>query len=1628
MSCNDKRKFRTSEASTKASLRTKGAIDKFLNILDYNKFNNLNNQWSKNAQERFDIKGKLFSEEDSKAIPNKEAFKKIDNSKGIFYQGDEMPVSKSSAETLAIMKAAAQKMGIDFQSLEEYAKANPDINVKGVNGLADLIKGTIAVAQGMESVATTEEIVHIATAILEQTNPKFITALISKIDRFKIYKEVLDKYGKRKEYQLSNGKPDIRKIKKEAVDKLITELIVKQSEGSTEFPELMEEENRNMIQEFWNTILDYIRGIYGKSNIDIFETAAQQIATAQVDGTVADIQEGGVFFNLSDDVKKQIDDLYDAYIENDSNLELSPETPTDKRHYKYKGATVGQTVTEKVKEKFNKTFERTPAQKLEDDQKKDWGSEGHRFLEQHFLTNLIDKDGYKRKPSGTESISSTLSPEIQIQLRRFAKELIDSYPEGTRFLVEKKVVNTKVKDMLASTVDFKAIYPVTKKDGTQGFKVDTLDWKFTSINKTTEEDIPWFKQKEWIPQMGEYTQIDYNLGVKRDQIGKARMVPFIVNYDYAIVNDRKSGLVPTGIEIGKLDSLTETNLYLLPVPSAAESTGNLGVDALVKSLRENWEKLSRIKITSVEQKIARTEQLNELSKAIRNLHIKLNFAPLQAVGETFLKNAKKTMDSFENLDYSTLSKDEIEKKLGDLLEYSKSAEKFRALDQVFLSQYPREGMTAENKKTLLELEHLSKSTERMLKKILQLQTEYAIQLGVKEGFDMPYTEDELGNKKLQAEAEISGFAKTWAEGAKLNARIIKLASNLLMNAKSLVNIKFKQNYTEFQQLLEPLEKEASKQGKNAFDFIGRITPEGLKLIDKIDPKFWTQLEEASEKKDVDFFLRNIDIDKYNRLAKEAIDKGVEVINDTTYSSEEQEDVRIREFRISKLKDSLDINRDSFNGFNRYEFKKLVNQTLKEDRLYSNEFRELIKNKPAYDMWQYFTALNNKAKLLGYISEKETSFFPLIEATTIQKFAKNKDFLGQASESFWKDLYQTRVNEEQNLSKTDPETGKVRKEIPKYFTKTDKDVSQLSTDLNKVGAMWIKSLLEYEKSANMEETMQTLLAVEKAQGSLMKDQEGRIIFDEQGPKVNEAENRNAIVLETIIDDGLYKLTEDLGSLGNIGIGKVGEKLGKTEEDKSKKAVNIKKGLKNLDTLTRALAVGLKPLIGLANWAGGQFQSYINAGGMYRFREFEKNNGKISLPFGKGLSTIEKGLLDLIVPLNDDIVTEEARRATWEKGQYAKWLGTWTFSDTMMITNSFGEKKLQFANAMSFNDNSMVINGKIVNIRQFIKAQDRAAKYDLSESARKELEKTFEERVQELKESSSLAKVAKIENDKLVIPGVTDEELAKYRTTVIEYGRKLNGQMNEDNKAGYRRDTIISSFMMFKTWIPKLVSERGMDITKNVELDEWEYGRVRLFFKTWNQLGTRNLLKMREIINGTDEGLRILDEMLEAKKDDYYKKTGQILEITTEEFYDLVRKELTNEMKELKLLLIVAAMMFAAAAAEPPEDADDQTKNLYKLAARGLHKISDEITFYYNPVSFEGMTKGSVLPSLNIITKAMRIFNAIGKEMEDPDKAYPMKYFFAMIPGISQFQTEILPYLYPELAKEMGIRVSAESRRQ
>jgi hypothetical protein len=1555
-------------------------------------------------------------------------------------QLDNLPASKASKETLAKVEKVAKDMGVSIMELSAYLKGNPEVEAGGVSGLADLVRGVIAIAQGRENVATTEELIHVATAILEQTNPELITSLISKIGDYKIYKKTFDTYSKRKDYQLPNGKPDIRKIKKEAVDKLIAEYVILNSEGSTEFPELRDKEKRNVVQRMWDSILEAIRSLYGKTKVDLFQQTAARIIEGGVAGTVADVVEGGVFLQV--EKNELVDNLYNT-IETEASKIVGPIPATydasgkliKKRHYIYDGKEVDFSVTEKLKEESGMP-ERSELNKVEDEQKRLWGSEGHSYIEKFIAANLIDKDGYRKPTFGNSSVDTKLNDTIKEKLETFAKQLILSYPNGTRFLLEKKVVNMKGKETLASTVDFVAIQPITKPNGTKDIKVDILDWKFASINKAVTEDVPWFKRKEWRAQMGEYTKMMYNYGVKSNQLGKTRMVQFISNYSYSIKGDRRSPLKLTSIEVGNLDNANETTLYLLPVPLITETTGNVAIDDLVKSLERQYDKLYS-KSVSAEEKFAKNIQLEELSKAIRHLHLKLNFEPLAGVGTTFLNNAAKAFKAFKTIDYTKLTEEEIRLKLKELAEYKNSAIKFSQLDEVFLTKFPTKNLSKEDKATLASLERITSSTERMLLEIKEIENQFAVQFALKEGFTTEEAEkegnEELGQSILSPERVVDTISRTFSEASKLSSKIINLASNLIQNAASLVNINANQRINDFADLLFPLEKEAAARGKSAFDMIGKVSGGKLELIKKIDSKFLKDVEAAKKDGDKQFLLDNMNLEEYMKLAEASIKRSEEEINNTVFSTDEEQNFLTKEYRIRKLKDELDITRATFNGYEAYQFGELFNKTMKEEKHLSEEYKNMTQSKAAFEMWKFMTALNEKAISMGYLANRGISFFPLVEASLLQKMSNSGDVIKE-SKDFFGDMFTVKVDEEQKYSKTDPETNQIRKKIPTYFTRTNKEVTQLSKDMTKIGPLWIKALMQYEAARNLEYTLLTLHSVEKNKGAIIVDENQNIIMEAGIPKVDKTITKNADLLETIADDALYQLGENLDSFGNIKIGELSDKLKRDDEGKERAKVSIKKGIESSNKLIQSLAVGLSPLVSIANYFGFNFQAFITAGRMITYGEFMKNNASVTT--GIGMTTLDLGLLDLIVPLNEDVAKEKMREIAYKQG-YMKFLSTWTFTDVMMVTNSFPEKRLQLAVAKTLNENSMVVDGKIVNIRQFVAAQDRARYKTMAEGERRAFEKTYEERVAKLKEEKALDKIAKIENDRVVIPGVSNRELAKYRTTVVEYVRTLNGQMNSDNKANYRRDTMFRSFMMFKNWIPKLVSQRVSDIKKNKELDQWEYGRGRVFLKTWSHLGLTSIFKMRQIIQGTDEGLAILSDMLEQKREDYYKKTGKVLDITEEEFYDLVRTELSNEMKELGVLFGTLALMIAAKIAIPPEEEEDPLiKNRYKYILKGINKVTDEIGFYYNPLSTEAITRGSIIPALGLLTKTEKIIEHVlregyGMATDNEDiieKAHPTKYFLNVIPGAYQFQRDALPLVNPELAKELGVRVSAESRRQ
>ena len=1554
-----------------------------------------------------------------------------DSGSAIFAQTAGMRASKANTETLDKVKEVMKKMGVSFQALHDYAKSNRDVDTKDVNGLADLTKKVIAVAQGYENVALTEEMVHIATAILEQTNPKMITSLISQIENYKIYKSVFDEYKNRKEYQLANGKPDIRKIKKEAVDKLLAEVIVYQSEGSTDFPELVSQVEREVVEGWWEAVLKWLRDNFSKTKVDLFDVA--DVIIKGDFGTVDDIKLGGVYLQKAPSKvgdNPSLDDYYDVVAGYSERLEVVPETPEKKRHYMLdKIVEVAKSVTEKLG--ATKSFpDRTEIQKKIDDQKKTWGDVGHKYIEKYIKMNLIDADGFKKKFTN-DTVSTTLDLDAQEALIAFCEELINSYPEGTRFLVEREVINMREKGLLASTIDFMAIVPTVKEGGIKSFVVDILDWKFTDIDKSYEDDVPWYKQDAWRPQMAEYVKMMYEYGLKPGQVRKSRMVPFIMNYVDIIKGDSESGKRPSSIEIGRLDEAKETKMYLLPVPTYSETTGNPIVDDLLSVLRTQWTKLYKTGVEP-EQKGPKITKLHQLSGAIRSLHVKLNFEPLVNVGRTYLETSKSTIKSFKGLDYSKLTKSQIEDKLQELLDLKGLSESFVLLDEAFISEYGEENLSDTDKKTLKELKNIASNAKAKRKEILKLQKTYLAYLAEKENVVGEGEADVL----FKAEKEIGRFVKTFVEGSRLPAKLINFASNLIMRSKKLADQKFIEHFTDFSKLLMALETSASAQGKKAFELIGTVDNNGLRLIKKVDPAFWEALTKAKADKNKKFLLENIDKDEYMKLANEAAAKSIKEFELMQFSTDPKQDRYLRNLRIKNVKKTLDITRSDFTGYDNKTFSYLLSKSLKTENHLSPEYKQMAGDKASLDMWDFFTSLNEKAKSIGYIDEQGMSFFPLIEASILDKFSQSTDLLGETKD-FFKDLYSVKSFEKQQYSAKDEETGKVDRTLPKYFTtKGSTPVERLSMDLNKVGALWIKALTDYESKQTIENTVLTMLAVEQSKGALITNEQGDLVTEGGHLKVDKKSQVNASVFQEIVDDAFYGLENDLNSFGNISIKAVASKLGGTEETKEQRDINIKKGLDNANTWVRSLAVGLKPLIAISNFVGYNFHALIEGGQMYNWTEFVANGVQVTV--GTGLTLEDKALLYQVTLGTDNTMEEVRRRLAWDQGLHS-YLSTWSFTDAMMLFNSFPDRKANLANAKSFNDNAIIIDGKILNARQHLRELDRKSKYKkgVSNTERTNLEKSFEERLKTLLENSTrLTSAVKVVNDKIIIENVSDEEIAKYSLMVSEFARKLSGQMNDKNKAGYRRDAIFSSFMMFKNWIPKLVTSRAGDLRKNMETGEWEYGRTRVMAKVLLSLGNDKIETLSAIIKGDEKGLEFLRKMLENKKREHLLNTGEELIITDEEFFDLVRTQINNEFKELGLLFGTFALVFAFGFLKPPEDASDLEKNRWKWWAKAFNKINEELSFYYLPTSADAITKGSFFPPLGILAKAGRALKAFYDEtegfvMDDQktmDDAYPVKYSLNLIPGLSQFMTELLPYLHPELAKELGVRVTEQSRRQ
>lgn len=1610
----------------------------------------------------------------------------IQSRASIYNQEEGTEGSKALPKTLERVKEFIKRIGVDVKSLGEFG---------GNNGIADLLNDLIRVAEGKEDVALTEEAMHFAVAIMKQTNPSLFKQMLNKVGSFNYYQTIFPIYAK--EYKLPDGRPDVLKIKEEAIGKILAEYLIKDTEGATEKPELLAH-----TLSWWDQIKNFLLALIGKAGFNPFQEAVKELegidSIAPLDqaakpladrvmaqkhkGLFGDIMEGsyedGNYRAIISLLQQQLEDprtyntVKDKFLGGDEALSqevlhyspqmaqiTSPSTdplfdrikqkiidyqlvkkqdsadPDDENNNSYYEVTING-----KQKKVDRTTEWAKKRNIQQNGGRDWlasaspeqkklwahkamsGTNGHIAIEQLIKAQLDGNRLLKPKEQWEAPPTSLINQEVYESLKKFflgytqpvtgdvVPGFLEQFPAGTKFGVEEMLYNEKAgKDGRASTLDLIAQLP----DGS----VKVYDWKFMGFSLDRNTDQPFQKRRQHALQLGDYkNSLKEAYGVKKVE---AQTIPIHAEY---VEKNIKGETIPVlrSITIGKVNIKDEQNTYLLPVVPQGQSTGNKEIDALVASLEAHYKKLYSRKVDPSKRHLKDAE-LQQLSDAIRNLQIALNFEPIAAQALTFKTNTERALAVYKELNFTGLEEETLHKQLDELLEIFHSAETYSRIDEVFSSEYKEkegEELSAKNKRILGALRIASSTAKQVREETLGIMAKYVSYIAQNEGID----------NVLSPTKEVKGTINSFTESGSIPLPLANLLTKRALDARSQNKQRASKTIGDFGAIYLALEKLASSKGKKPFELIG----DGHSLIKTVKKEFWDELNKAREDHDREFIIKNLDKEAFDKELEEVVNKRISIIEGTIYSTNPKDNVTKQKQIIKSLINSFNVYSHEFTGWNERAFINLVNKHIIKEPHWTSEYKALHNkgNEPALEMHEFLSSLNKRAFSTGYLEHGASmAFFPFVTGTILERLAQASSVSGTLQELV-QDIYKIDSAEEQAFGQTNPETGAREKSIPRLFTHTRREEKALSKDLLKVIPLYIRALEEYETSKELEIEALTFYQIEKAKGHL-EVEGGGVIFDADGPRTFTGNENNAKIIEDMTDWLVYGIKESNNTLFDTAASKV---IKGTEEQKQQKTISAKKALTEGNKWTQGLAVGLKALVAIPNYVGAHIQAIINAGLYYTPTEYEANHTRIvgAMLVGTG-ADVDKGLIDLVVPLNDDVVKEGQRKIA-RKQSPAKWLSTWTFQEFLMSTNQWPDKAHQLTNAKSWNDNSMVVDGQIVNIRQHLKSlPEYKARY--SKGNVKEAEKQLEAKVKELKESSSLPKIAKFNKEGLLeIPGISEEALAKYRTKVVEYGRYITGQMSHENAAKYRQDILVKSFMMFKNWIPKQVSLRTLDIHKNPSLDQWEYGRTRLFIKTLSHLGFKNITKMRDIITASPEGVRIMQEMLEQKKEEYYRKTGLQLSITDEEFYDMVRKELSAQAKELTILFSLIGMVVAAKLAAPPDDEDALTKNRYKFWAKAINKISDELWFYYNPTSASSITQGSVFPALGLLTKAEKAIHTAGKDLfgyiQEDEKvmhdAHTLKYFFNMLPVASQFQNELLPIIDPEAAKEWGIVTSSQAR--
>ena len=1599
------------------------------------------------------------------------------------FDGD-VPVQEYSSPTGANsitpkVKELIAKMGVDIMELSKYAKDNPNIDFSSANSIADVTAKIIAVSENATNEDLTEEMVHIATQILEEADPDLVTEMISQVGDLPIYQETFDEYKDNPVYQNPDGTPNIRKIKKEASDKLIARIVTKQLEEGVE--EEVPSRLLSFFKRMWDKISDWFRGQYKSSGIDIFRKVGTEIVRGEVEGDFVDTafldqDVANIFFSVSgtqksiqnkilntrENVKKRIDksEKISPVLNQDNEADNYYEVLVDGEFKRVK-----KRVTDRVKNWYRDKFPGkvfTPQEERDNEFKRQLGTEFHEMFED-IHARFFNSDGTKRiNPGNAQTFTDPKKQAVYTKLEKYYTDLIGEFSkDGKNPLVFSEAIVYDAIEDEAGTIDLL----IVEEDGT----ANIYDWKFMSTARGAQ-DISWFKKGAYGVQLGQYKKIlQDNYGVRR--IGKNRAIPIQLKLKRENFQDPTSNLLLNGIGIGSVNPQQVEDLTLTPVVEKTESTGIERLDKLIAKLNAVYTQISETVAVDETERSSKRERLNILQTAIRQAQVNQNIAPIitavgvmQAEGQNIIsdyenlyKDKPLTENSFEDEELSDFSS-RIDMYLVSITAFEKIA--------VDLEPIIQGSDLSDKDKAFFQNEINSKQND--IQRAQEEITELAGRFGDKY---MGLLNSVTGLTKPQA--VVNFFVQTFRSAAQLPLPSIRILTRLARKAMTKGQADALKDVNRLDEIKNKIKN--SRQGSIS-DIVKDIQKKiyqkddkgGLvnKLIYRFSRDFYTALKENAENaRSKKWIKENIDIAGYTREANEIIRRETLKYNNIYSNDQVTRDRSMREMRRK-----WDLNDPQFNGFGNYVLRRHPLPKWE-----SKEYLELKKDPQLFELYNFLIEMNEKARDMGYLQNRIAgTFIPFIRKGFAESLAWDGGSTLSAIQNFGAKL--TRRMDDVGYGGMNQITGEVENSIPKYytvdFTRTEDgsyDNSDLSLDFFKNQILFINHMNKYKYMSAIEGQVKLMQTIVRAKSHLRTGffgrpvkEGGEFIVDENNNRIN-SRFFDLFVQNTLYDNPYPADGTDFGVptasikkgwnsiMKSIGYDAIKGKpfFSDTEEGTN---ISIVKSMEVLNTAFQMKTLGLEPISAAVNSFGTNLQMAAQSGVYYNYRDFLKN--EVRLLGNKYKSDQERDMFvqlqNIFMPLKDSPTYQKLLESSASAAQ--EFLDK--FSDRLFIGFRSPELHLERSLFKTLLQNSMVVDGKIVNINTFVrnKYKDRYNNARTFQARKAQIDQEIEQ----LKKTKSMDVTKRLDkNGKVEIPGLdltNRDELQRLTNLTRDIARSSTGGFTEFDNIKANMNIWFKSMMVFKGWIPKLVDTRFGEFRKvgddfEVRIDEnglttgekYDIGRVRLFLGNFTKfILIPNLVKYYNIQTANEKGIEEMDKMFLYYSRDYEARTGERLNMSREDFFDLVRTNSRKTMQELVLIVMLNLISIQLGFFEPEDEQDKAARNRFRFYKKVVNRFSQELMFFYNPAEWQGILSQGIIPSVSLLSEFKTFSEHFAEEVtgtdfsnldkspgEVRDDAYPVKYAMRMFPLTKSLVTW-LAIFDPEWAEEMDVTIQETNR--